>query len=189
MRRLRREGNVPAVIYGAEHRDREHHGHGGERCTKSSPAGRAWSSSSSTGRPSPAVIKEVQFDHLGSDIYHVDFERINLEEIVRVQVPVETHGTAKGTRNGGVMRLVHRHVTVECHAGDIPNEIVVEVGDLDIDQSITVGQLALPAGREGSSTMPATIVVIVHAPRAARRSRPSRSRASLRSLRSSRQQG
>jgi hypothetical protein len=45
------------------------------------------------GKVQPAVVKEVQLDHLGSDLYHIDLERIDLAEIVKVQVGIETHGT------------------------------------------------------------------------------------------------
>jgi large subunit ribosomal protein L25 len=163
MRRLRRGGRVPGVVYGG--------GTDNRNITVSAEKMHEVIASRSRmvelqfeGQAQPAVVKDVQYDHLGSDINHVDFERIDLEEIVRVSVPVETHGTAKGTRNGGVMEVVHRHVTVECHAGDIPNEITVEVAELDLEQSITVGQLALPEGVKVLDD-PASIVVIVHPPR------------------------
>jgi large subunit ribosomal protein L25 len=113
----------------------------------------------------PAIVKEIQYDHLGSDIYHVDFERINLSEIIRVKVPIETHGSAKGAKSGGLLDLVLKNVDVECMAGEIPNEIIVEVADLDIGQHLTVGQLAAPAGVKILDAA-ATIVVVVHAPRA-----------------------
>lgn len=112
----------------------------------------------------PAVLKQVQYDHLGSDIYHVDFERINLTEIVRVEVPIETHGTARGTRNGGVLDVILKRVMIECKASDIPNEILVEVGDLEMGQTVTVGQLSLPADVKVIGD-PTTIAVAVLAPR------------------------
>ncbi len=113
----------------------------------------------------PAMLKEVQYDHLGSEIAHVDFERINLEEVVRVQVAIETHGTPKGAKSGGILELVHKHLTVECKAGDIPNEIVAEVSELEIGQALTVGQLAMPAGVKVLDDAGA-IVAIVQEPRA-----------------------
>lgn len=112
----------------------------------------------------PVVVKEIQFDHLGSDLYHADFERIDLSEVIHVEVPVETHGTAKGTRNGGILEIPHFHVRVECKAGDVPNEIKVEVADLDIGDVITVGQLELPKGVKVTDD-PGTVVVHVQAPR------------------------
>jgi large subunit ribosomal protein L25 len=163
MVRLRKSGSVPAVMYGS--------GVATEHLMVNEEAMRAVLESRSRmvevkvgDNTQPAVLKDVQFDHLGSDLYHIDFERINLSEVVRVQVPVETHGVPKGSKNGGVMSVSHRHVTVECTAGDVPNEILVEVGDLDIGQMLTVAQLALPQGVRLVDD-PGTVVISIQAPR------------------------
>ena len=162
--RLRRQGVVPGVIYGM----------GGPTEMISVAEERLRELISSRSRmvdvklgadAHPAILKEIQYDHLGSDIYHVDFERINLSEIIRVKVPLETHGSAKAAKSGGLLDLVLKHVDVECMAGEIPNEIIVEVANLDIGQHVTVGQLVVPAGVKILDD-PATIVVVVHAPRA-----------------------
>ncbi len=165
VRKLREEGKVPAVIYGPD-RDTENLSVSVERMQEIIDSRSHTVEVRIGSKTQPAVVKQVQFDHLGSDIYHVDFESINLAEIVRVQVAIETHGTAKGTRNGGVLDVVHRHVTVECAAGDVPNEVMVEVADLDIDSTVTVAQLVLPEGVKVVDE-PTAIVVIVHPPRAA----------------------
>jgi len=162
--RLRGKGVVPGVIYGS----------GGplEMITVSEERLRELIESRSRmveikvgPNAHAAIMKEIQYDHLGSDIYHVDFERIDVTAIIRVQVSIETHGTAKGAKSGGILELVHKRLTVECLAGDIPNEILVEVGDLDIGDSMTVGKLTVPAGVKILDD-PGTIVVIVQAPRA-----------------------
>lgn len=165
MIRLRKAGNVPAVMYGM--------GGATENIMVNEEALRAALDSRSrmievkmAGQVQPAVIKEVQLDHLGSDLYHIDFERINLSEIVKVQVNIETHGTPKGAKAGGVLSVSHRRVTVECAAGEIPNEITIEVGDLEIGQMITVGQLVLPQGVKVLDD-PATVILILQAPREA----------------------
>jgi len=162
--RLRQKGIVPGVIYGM----------GGptemisvdEERLREVIEGRSRMVDVKLGSEEhPAIVKEIQYDHLGAEIYHVDFERINLSEIVRVQVPLETHGTAKGAKSGGLLDLVLKHVNVECKAGEIPTEITVEVADLDIGQVLTVAQLSVPAGVKVLDD-PGTIVVVVHEPRA-----------------------
>jgi large subunit ribosomal protein L25 len=162
--RLRKTGVVPGVIYGK--------GGETEMITVSEERLRQVIESRSRmvdvklgGDPQPAMLKAIQYDHLGSDIYHVDFERINLSEIVRVEVPIETHGTAKGTKSGGLLDLVLKHLNIECKAGEIPNEITVEVADLDIGQVLTAGQVVVPAGVKVLDD-PGMIVVVVHEPRA-----------------------
>jgi len=161
--KLRRQGVVPAVIYGS--------GVPEELLTVDQERLREIIESRSRmvevkigSKAHPAILKEIQYDHLGSDICHVDFERINLQEVVRVEVAIETHGAAKGTKSGGILELVHKHLTVECKADDIPSEITVEVGDLDIGQSISVSQLTVPETVKVLDD-PHTIVIIVQAPR------------------------
>lgn len=163
MQRLRRQGLLPAVIYGADCEnqpltiDAE--------ALKSAIEQRARMVEVKIGSKSqPAVIKDVQFDHLDSEIQHVDFETIDLEETLEIEVPVETHGNPKGVKNGGTMEVVLKHITVECKPADIPREITVEVADLDIGAEITVAMLAVPAGVKVLDD-PEQIVITVHAPR------------------------
>jgi large subunit ribosomal protein L25 len=161
--RLRRGGAVPGVVYGLDAPV--------QMITVSEERLREIIESRSRmvelklgAKAEPVLVKEIQYDHLGSDIYHVDFERIDLGEVVRVPVPLETRGTSKGAKSGGILDLVLKHFTVECKAGEIPNEIVVDISDLDIGQSITAGQVQVPAGVKVLDD-PATIVAIVQAPR------------------------
>ncbi len=161
--RLRKEGAVPAIIYGSgapvEMISVSH-----ERMREIIEARSRTVDLKLGSKSQSAIVKDVQYDHLGSDVFHVDFERIELSETVRVEVSIETHGVAKGTRLGGVLEVVHKHVSVECKAGDIPNEVVVEIADLDIDQFVTIGQLQIPEGVKVLDD-PAAICVVVHPPR------------------------
>ncbi len=112
----------------------------------------------------PVVIKEVQFDHLQSDIQHVDFEIIKMDEVLEIDVPVETHGTPKGAKNGGMLEIVMKHISVECKPGDIPKEIRIEVGELEIGDTVAVGEIEAPPGVKILDD-PTISVVAVHAPR------------------------
>lgn len=163
--RLRSAGRIPAVIYGP-HVATESLSVDAEAITDMVESRTKMLEVKLGKKKLPVVIKDVQFDHLGSDIIHVDFEGIDLTETLRLEVPVETHGTPKGVRNGGVMEVTHRHVTVECKPADVPNEITVEVADLDIGDTVTVGDLPVPEGVEIIDE-PSTVAVAVHAPRKA----------------------
>ncbi len=114
----------------------------------------------------PAVIKEIQFDQLGSDVQHVDFEAIKLGEAIKFEVPIETHGTPKGSRNGGVLDVIHRHLNIECKPDDLITEIIVEVADLDIGDTVTVADLPV-AGSIKVLDDPSTVIIALRAPRKA----------------------
>jgi len=162
-RRLRREGLIPAVMYGSDTENQiltvdagelEHIIEERERMVEVR-VGR---------KKQPAMIKEVQFDHLGLHIQHVDFEGISLTEKLTLEVPIETHGTAVGVRNGGVLDVPYKHVRVECLPADMPNEITVEIGELEIGGTVTVADLPVPEGVEILDD-PETVVVAIHQPR------------------------
>ncbi len=164
-RRLRSGGRVPAVIYGR--------GLPGEMLSVDEETLRGIIESRAKmvelrvgSKKQAALIKDIQFGHLGDVINHVDFEGISLEETIRIEVLVETHGTPKGVREGGVLDVTHRHITVECKPGDVPSEITVEVADLAIGDIVTVGELPVPEGVKVIDE-PSTVAVAVHAPRKA----------------------
>jgi len=161
--RLRRTGVVPGVIYGSG-RETQMLTVEDERLREVIESRSKMVDLKIGATTESAMIKDVQYDHLSTSIYHVDFERIDLSEIVRVQVPVETHGQPLGAKSGGIMDVVRKHITIECKAGDIPNELTVEVADLDIGQALTVAQVKLPEGVKAVDD-PAGIVITILAPR------------------------
>jgi large subunit ribosomal protein L25 len=98
------------------------------------------------GKAENVLVKEVQYDHLGIEVIHVDFARVNLDERVTVTVPIELKGDPVGEKDGGVLQQVLNEIEVECLVTEIPNAIVVMVGDLKIDDAIHVKELKLPPG-------------------------------------------
>ncbi len=88
-----------------------------------------------------ALIQEVQYDHLGDTICHIDFLRLVIGQKIEVEVPLEYIGHAKGQATGELVKMLN----------DIP------VNDLDVDESITVGDLVFPEGVE--SVLPPEDVV------------------------------
>jgi len=92
------------------------------------------------------IIKDLQYDYLGKDIIHVDLMRVDVTETVRVTVPIELKGTAKGTHDGGIVEEHTDHLEVECKATDIPESIVVWVKELSVGDSLHAGDIELPDG-------------------------------------------
>ncbi len=98
------------------------------------------------GKSEKVLIKEVQFDHLGIEVIHVDFARVSLDEKVEVTVPLELKGTPAGEADGGVLQQIISELEIECLVTDIPNHIVVSVADMKLDDVLHIKDLKLPTG-------------------------------------------
>ena len=93
------------------------------------------------------LIRELQFGHLGDDLVHVDFTRVDLNQIVTVNVPVTLTGDAKGAKETGAMLVVVRsELEIRCRVSDIPGEIRADISELT--EALTIGELDLPDGVE-----------------------------------------
>jgi len=142
-RRLRRDGKVPAIIYG--------HGETPEPIAVNAHElslliehGAHLLELNVNGSPRQVLIKDVQFEHLGIRPVHVDFVRVSAHERVRVKVPVELKGTPAGTLEGGTLEHELVDLEIECLATEIPASIRVSVTDLGVGQSLHVRDLVLP---------------------------------------------
>lgn len=165
-RKLRTQGLLPGIIYGhgeepvaftVDRHDAEvelQHGHHLMNLVLD-------------GRTDSYLIKQVQHNHLGTLVVHLDLARVNLDEMVQVKVVVVLKGTPKGLSDGGVLDLALADLTVSCRASDIPNEIRVNVTDLGVGQSVTVRDLTLPEGvtpLAEPETVVAAVRVLAEAP-------------------------
>lgn len=93
------------------------------------------------------MIREVQSDPIKTNVIkHVDFQEVNMKEKTTVDVPVETVGEAPGEKEGGLVQKQYQTVEVSCLPADIPEVIEVDISQLHIGESVTVGELNLPDG-------------------------------------------
>ncbi len=98
------------------------------------------------GKNEKVLIKEVQYDHLGLEVIHVDFARVSLDEKVKVTVPVELKGTPKGEADGGVLQQILATLEVECLVTEIPDAIRHNVSEMAKDEVLHIKDLKLPSG-------------------------------------------
>ena len=98
------------------------------------------------GKSEKVLVKEVQYDHLGLEILHIDFARVSLDEKVEVTVPLELKGTPKGEEEGGVLQQIISELEIECLVTDIPEVIRHNVSDLAKDAVLHIKDLKLPPG-------------------------------------------
>jgi len=95
------------------------------------------------------MLKDLQFDYLGTNVVHVDLTRVDLNESIDANVPLHLHGQAVGLKEANTI-LVHPNTElyVRCTVATLPDEIVVEVGKLEAGEAIHAGELTLPEGVE-----------------------------------------
>ena len=98
------------------------------------------------GKSEKVLVKEVQFDHLGIEVIHVDFARVSLDEKVKVNVPVELKGTPKGEADGGVLQQIINSLEVECLVTEIPEVIRHLVSEMALNDVVHIRDLKLPEG-------------------------------------------
>ncbi|NIA06052.1 MAG: 50S ribosomal protein L25 [Actinobacteria bacterium] len=160
--RLRARGLIPAVIYGHQQEAlpvsiSEHDlglllGHGARLLDISLDK-----------KPEKALVKEVQYDHLGVRIIHVDLVRVSLDEKIQLEISIELRGAVDASSHGGgtVEQLLNQ-VEVECLASNIPEAIQIQVGRLKLGDEIRVKDL--PVSPEVTVLSdPETLVVVVRA--------------------------
>lgn len=94
------------------------------------------------------MIQDYEVDALGRRLLHADFLRISLTDKMEVEVPIRFVGSAQGVKEGGVLEIVTRHLSIRCLPTDIPDEIEVEVDDLEIGDSLHVSNLNIPGDIE-----------------------------------------
>ena len=98
------------------------------------------------GKSEKCLVKEVQYDHLGLEVLHVDFARVSLDEKVEVTVPLELKGEPKGEKDGGVLQQVIAELEIECLVTDIPDKITYNVSEMALNDVVHLKDLTLPAG-------------------------------------------
>ncbi len=92
------------------------------------------------------LIKEVQYDHLGIQVLHVDFARVDLNEKVQLTVSLELKGEPKGEKEGGVLQQIISELEIECLVTEIPDIVVHDVSELEKDAVLHIKDLKLPQG-------------------------------------------
>lgn len=148
MRRLRRAGSVPGVIYGG----------GGEPVTFAidarilrstlAHAGAVLEVAVDSGAPEPVVVKDLQRHPVRGDIMHADLLRIDMKVAIQTAVTIELLGAddAPGVTEGGVLSQEGREVNVEALPGDIPDVIQVDVSHMVINDTLLLGAVEAPRG-------------------------------------------
>jgi large subunit ribosomal protein L25 len=167
VRRLRRGGRVPGVLYG----------HGGEAVGFDADqrelrlalarSGAVLDLSVDGGKATPVVLKETQRDPVRGETVHVDLLRVRLDQAIHAVVPLELTGTedAPGVKEGGVLEQITRELNVEALPTAIPESIVHDVSEMVIGDTLLLAVVAVPEGVTLLDDVQETVVVTLSPPR------------------------
>ena len=146
-RRTRRDGKVPAVLYGGDGRHatsiavepkallRILHSESGQNTLISLRLAGAG--------PSRVLVKDFQLDPVTHEVLHADFYRVAMDKAIQVTIPVTVKGEPKGVKQqGGVLEFVRREIVISCLPGDIPEHVEVDVSELMLHQGVRVRDVA-----------------------------------------------
>lgn len=112
-----------------------------------------------------AQIRDVQYDCFGIEVLHVDFGRVSKGERLELTVALHLKGDAPGLREGGLVTHVLHELEISCPVSSVPDELIVDVKDLHINQTLHASDVKLPEGVE-LVTSPDAVVVTCTAPAA-----------------------
>lgn len=119
------------------------------------------------GEKQHALVRGLQRDHLGDHLHHIDFIRINLDEKVKLKLPLNFVGTPRGAAHGGLLEIMRGEVEVLCPAANIPKYVEVEVTGMEVDDAIRFKDLNIPEGAELTANPETTVAKCAQARRAA----------------------
>ena len=149
-RRLRAAGKLPGIVYGHGHKpvpitmeakETQRHLNEGEKVFQLAASGDIDGQT--------VLLKDIQFDYMGTDIVHVDFALVDLNELVEVSLPVHLKGESAGLKTAGAMLLYPTsEVRVKCRVGEMIESIELDVSHLEVGDVAHASDLKLPDGFE-----------------------------------------
>lgn len=167
-RALRRQGRVPAVLYG-EREPQEMISIETRELKRALNNPRFFSTLCSLevdGKAVRVLPREVQLDPVVDEPLHADFVRIGRGATVTVTIPVTflNEEDSPGLKRGGVLNVVRREIELTCPADAIPAEITVDLSGLDINDSVHISQMTLPEGVQPTITDRDFTIATISAP-------------------------
>ncbi len=165
-RRLRGEGLVPGVVYagGAEARSFQV----AERDVRNVLAGgqALFDLEVEGSKAVPVVVKEQQLHPVRGNLQHIDLQEVKLDEAIQAEVAIELEGveTAPGVKEGGVLEHVTREITVEALPTDIPERLIADVSEMQINDTVQLSSIAAPEGVKFAADDPDEITIATLSP-------------------------
>src|SRR5450631_60952 len=143
-RRVRVLGKIPGVIYGAKEPAQalELDPKQMQRILWSESGHNTIFDVEIAGARTKAMIVDWQYEPIKDKLIHIDLKRIAMDQVMRVEVPIQLVGVPAGVKEqGGILDQVLREIEIECLPGDIPAHVVVDVSKLMMHEGVRVGEL------------------------------------------------
>lgn len=166
-RRLRQKGQIPAVLYGpgTESVLLSVNISDIDRILKKGRIGQALLNlvilNNEETSTKTVMVKELQHHPVSRDFLHIDFYEVAMDRKIMVNIPVTTIGKAKGVETGGILQIVRRELEVQCFPLDVPESIEIDITDLDVGDSIHLGDIARQSKIEFLYDENITVVTVV----------------------------
>lgn len=165
-RTLRREGKLPAILYGSdiESIPLAVNAHDIELLFNKISYSQALINlavENGNSFEKMVMIKEVQSDPLSHKYLHVDFYEIRMDRKISTTVPVMISGISKGVEAGGTLQIIRRELDVVCFPAEIPDHIEIDISDLDMGDSVHVADIRPKGGIEIPFDVNFTVVTVV----------------------------
>ena len=144
--RIRQAGGLPAIVYGhgaeplpvsVDAKETLRYLHKGEKILQLQIEGQS--------EVQNVLVKDLQFDYLGTNVVHADFTRVDLEERIEVNVTIHLVGEAVGLKTPGAL-LMHpnNEVEIECKVANLPDFLEIDVSGLEAGESLHASDIKLP---------------------------------------------
>lgn len=165
-RRMRRDGVVPGVVYsgGSEAKPFQV----SERDVRNvlSEGSALFDLEIEGSKAVPVVIKEEQHHPVRGSIQHLDLMQVKLDEAIQAEVVIELEGveSAPGVRGGGVLEHVTREITIEALPTEIPDNIVVDVSAMEINDTLQLSAVTIPDGVKFVAEEPEEVTIVTLSP-------------------------
>ena len=111
------------------------------------------------------MIKEAQYHPVTEQIMHIDLLRVRRDEKMKISIPLVLEGNSVGVVQGGILTQTLSNIDIQCFPTDVPENIVVDITDLDLNGSISAGDLTLDEDIV-LETLPDTTIVACNEPKA-----------------------
>jgi large subunit ribosomal protein L25 len=164
-RALRRAGRVPAILYGrgTESVMLSIGTDDMETIIKEGSVGQSIINLAIDGgkKTRAAMIKELQTDPVSQNLLHIDFYEVSMDRKLKVNVPVITTGKSVGVELGGMLQIIRRELEVVCLPNAIPQEITIDITDLDIGNSVHVEEITLEGDVEIPHDVNFTVLTVL----------------------------
>tara|TARA_B100000929_G_scaffold44666_1_gene31747 strand:+ start:792 stop:1532 length:741 start_codon:yes stop_codon:yes gene_type:complete len=94
------------------------------------------------------LVKDVQYHPVNDNIMHIDFQKVKEDEKISLEVPLRVIGEAEGVQAGGILVQIVNTITVKCKPTTIPEALIIDVTDLELNSSLSVKDIQLAADVE-----------------------------------------